>query len=71
VPALSFEFTTIQRAVALDALRGCTSLGYAQFNAALGESQTLGPWREAQAMADWLTALPHDANSGDVYASMA
>jgi FkbM family methyltransferase len=71
VPALSFEFTTIQRAVALDALRRCTALGYTQFNAALGESQSLGAWREARAMADWLTALPHDANSGDVYARMA
>jgi hypothetical protein len=68
VPALSFEFTTIQRPVALACLERCTTLGYTAFNAALGESQALGEWRDAQAMADWLTGLPHEANSGDVYA---
>ncbi|MBS0526223.1 MAG: FkbM family methyltransferase [Proteobacteria bacterium] len=71
VPALSFEFTTIQRAVALACLERCTALGYTGFNAALGESQALGEWRDAQAMADWLNGLPHEANSGDVYAGMA
>ena len=25
----------------------------------------------AEAMADWIAALPHEANSGDVYASLA
>ena len=69
--ALSFEFTTIQRPIAIDCLERCTALGYTLFNAALGESQTLGDWREAQAMAEWLTALPHEANSGDIYARLA
>jgi len=68
VPALSFEFTTIQRPVALACLERCTGLGYTEFNAALGESQALGAWRDARAMADWLAGLPHEANSGDVYA---
>ncbi|HEY4169690.1 MAG TPA: FkbM family methyltransferase [Reyranella sp.] len=68
VPALSFEFTTIQRAVALACLERCAALGYTAFNAALGESQALGDWRDARAMADWLALLPHAANSGDVYA---
>jgi len=68
VPALSFEFTTIQRPVALACLERCTALGYTEFNAALGESQVLGAWREARAMTDWLTGLPHEANSGDIYA---
>ena len=68
VPALSFEFTTIQRPVALACLERCTALGYTQFNAALGESQALGEWRSAPAMADWLAVLPHEANSGDIYA---
>jgi len=67
VPALSFEFTTIQRPVALACLERCTGLGYTEFNAALGESQALGAWRDAHAMADWLAGLPHEANSGDVY----
>lgn len=70
VPALSFEFTTIQRAVALACLERCVALGYATFNAALGESQTLGAWRSAPDVADWLTALPHAANSGDIYARL-
>ena len=44
------------------------ALGFARFNAALGESQQLGDWRSADAIAQWLDELPHDANSGDIYA---
>lgn len=70
VAALSFEFTTIQPAVAAAAIDRCAALGYASFNAALGESQTLvhACWLTAPAIAQWLAALPHEANSGDVYA---
>ena len=71
VQALSFEFTTIQREVAQACLDRCTALGFERFNAALGEGQQLGEWRSGTAMADWLTKLPHDANSGDIYAQMA
>jgi FkbM family methyltransferase len=71
VPALSFEFTTIQRDVALACLERCATLGYGRFAAALGESQDLGAWRTAQEMARWLAELPHEANSGDIYAQMA
>lgn len=70
VPALSFEFTTIQRSVALTCLDRCRTLGYGRFNAALGESQALGEWRSAEAMAGWLSGLPDAANSGDVYACL-
>src|ERR1044071_6582139 len=42
VPALSFEFTTIQRDVAHACLKRCAALGYVRYNAALGESQALG-----------------------------
>jgi hypothetical protein len=70
-PALSFEFTTIQREVAHACMARCAALGYTRFNAALGESQTLGEWRSAEAMLGWLDALPHSANSGDVYARLA
>jgi FkbM family methyltransferase len=72
VAALSFEFTTIQRDVALACVERCAALGYARFDAALGESQTLvhGRWVTAQEIARWLAALPDDANSGDVYASI-
>ena len=69
-PALSFEFTTIQRAVAFAALERCVALGFERFDAALGESQTLvhGAWRPADEMRRWLADLPDDANSGDIYA---
>jgi FkbM family methyltransferase len=70
IPAISFEFTTIQRDVALACLRRLSDLGYRAFNVALGETQTLTFAQEvdADAMAAYLTALPHEANSGDVYA---
>jgi len=42
VAALSFEFTTIQRDVARACISRCMALGMTQFNAAIGESQTLG-----------------------------
>jgi FkbM family methyltransferase len=73
VPALSFEFTTIQRDVALAGLARCEALGYRRFNAALGESQLLvhQPWRTAEQIREWLVALPHSANSGDVYATLS
>jgi hypothetical protein len=68
VPALSFEFTTIQRMVAREAIERCVALGFARFNAAIGESQQLGQWRTAAEIASWLDDLPHEANSGDIYA---
>jgi FkbM family methyltransferase len=70
VKALSFEFTTIQRDVALACIERCIALGYARFNAALGESQTLvrADWVGGEEMASWLSGLPHAANSGDIYA---
>jgi FkbM family methyltransferase len=70
VPALSFEFTIIQREVAVTCLRRCTALGPYRFNAALGESQALvhADWLDTAAMELWLRSLPHEANSGDVYA---
>ncbi|MDQ8730270.1 FkbM family methyltransferase [Bradyrhizobium sp. LHD-71] len=73
VAALSFEFTTIQRDVALAALFRCEALGYKRFNAALGESQTLvhPEWVAARTLKQWFLALPYAANSGDVYARLA
>jgi FkbM family methyltransferase len=71
VASLSFEFTTIQRDVAVACIARCAALGYARFNAALGESQTLGEWRSAKEISAWLDALPHVANSGDIYARLA
>jgi FkbM family methyltransferase len=73
VPALSFEFTTIQRDVALACLERCQALGFLRYNAALGESQALvhGDWVSAEEIRRWLKALPVEANSGDIYAWQA
>jgi FkbM family methyltransferase len=70
VAALSFEFTIIQRGVALAALERCVALGFDGFDAALGESQALvhGAWQSADAIRRWLEGLPAEANSGDIYA---
>ena len=73
VPALSFEFTTIQRDVAQACIARCAALGYARYNAALGESQQMAhdDWQNADAIGRWLAALPMNANSGDIYATRA
>jgi FkbM family methyltransferase len=73
VKALSFEFTIIQRDVALACIERCVALGYTRFNAALGESQTFvnADWVGGEAVARWLAGLPQAANSGDVYAALA
>jgi FkbM family methyltransferase len=70
VEALSFEFTTIQRAVALACLEHCARLGYRRYNAMLGESLHYehSGWRSAEVMKDWIAKLPDAANSGDLYA---
>jgi FkbM family methyltransferase len=68
VAALSFEFTTIQRDIARACIDRCVALGLTQFNAATGESQELGDWRSAKTIGRWLDDLPHEANSGDIYA---
>lgn len=73
VPALSFEFTTIQRDVAARCIDRIARLGPYRFDVALGESQrlTFDRWIDAHAMAAHIAALPHAANSGDVYAVLA
>lgn len=69
---LSAEFTTIQRGVALQVVERLRALGYRAFNASLGESLEWAfpaPVGAADAAA-WLAALPAEANSGDLYASL-
>jgi FkbM family methyltransferase len=68
VSALSFEFTTIQRDLARACIDRCGMLGLTLFNAAIGESQELGDWRSGEVMRRWIDDLPHEANSGDIYA---
>lgn len=69
LPALSFEFTTIQRDVAYRCLARLDSLGRYGFDLALGESQTLtfNRWLSRAEMAHHIAALSHDTNSGDIY----
>ncbi len=70
VPALSFEFTTIQKDVADRCMARLAAQGYRKFNVALGESQrmTFAAEISADDMRRHIAALPHEANSGDVYA---
>jgi FkbM family methyltransferase len=72
VNALSFEFTTIQRDVAMACIDRCHALGYRRYNAALGESQVFdfAQWQTGPEIARWLMALPPEANSGDIYAQL-
>lgn len=71
VAAISFEFTTIQRDVALACVERCSTLGLVRFNAALGESQLMqhADWVDAATITRWLADLPYAANSGDIYAT--
>lgn len=73
VPVISFEFTTIQRDVAEACLALLERLGPYRFNVALGESQglELAEPASADAMGNYLRELPHEANSGDVYAVLS
>jgi FkbM family methyltransferase len=70
IPALSFEFTTIQRDVVLACITRARDLGMTHFNLALGESQILvfAAPIDASAMQAYVLGLPHSANSGDIYA---
>ena len=70
VPALSFEFTMIQRDLTMDCLKRCEELGLKYFNVSMGESHALSfeSWIQAPEMAKFLSTLPNEANSGDVYA---
>jgi FkbM family methyltransferase len=72
VRALSFEFTLIQRRLALEALRIAAALGPYRFNACLGEAMrfALPAPADAGTLALWLRSLPPEANSGDIYASL-
>lgn len=72
LPALSFEFTTIQRDIAIRCVDRLLELGPYRFDAALGETQvlSLGEWVSGSLIKDFIQSLPHVANSGDVYARL-
>jgi FkbM family methyltransferase len=70
VPALSFEFTTIAREVAIACLDRLEAIGDYRYNVSLGERQTFvfPSSVSAEEMRLYLRDVPHVANSGDVYA---
>jgi hypothetical protein len=72
LPALALEFTTIQRDVALRAVARLAALGPYRFNAILGERHEFvhAAPLDAAAISRWIAALPMQANSGDVFASL-
>ncbi|MEH0843345.1 FkbM family methyltransferase [Micromonospora sp. CPCC 205711] len=69
LPALSFEFTTIERTAARRCLDRAVALGFHRFTVALGDEMRfdLPGWSSAARVAAYLAALPHEVNSGDVY----
>jgi FkbM family methyltransferase len=69
LPALSFEFTTIGRDVAVRSLDRLAALGPYGFDLMLGEdlALTFHEWVPAEDVAAHIRALPHAVNSGDVY----
>ena len=70
LPALSFEFTTIQRDIAFACLGRLETLAAHRYNVALGESQTLmlDGFAPVDVISRIIRDLPHSANSGDIYA---
>ena len=72
LPALSFEFTTIQKDVALRCLKQLARLGHYTYNVSIGETHRLkyDDWVDADTMSRDLVALPDAANSGDIFARL-
>ncbi len=70
VPALSFEFTTIQRELAYRCLTQLSSLGSYSYRFSLGETHKMeqSDWVDRETITAELAALPMSANSGDIFA---
>ena len=70
VPALSFEFTTIQRHIADICVDRLSKLGRFEFNISLGEEHRLRhqSWISPLDIRAEIARLPNSANSGDIYA---
>lgn len=71
IPYLSFEFTLIQRNLTFDCIARCQEIGLRRFNVSMGETHALhfSSWVAADTLIEFLSELPEDANSGDIYAS--
>ncbi|MBF9041888.1 FkbM family methyltransferase [Rhodobacterales bacterium HKCCE4037] len=71
LPALSFEFTTLQRDIGIACLDRLSALGPYEFNFSLGEDHALrDKWMSLDTAQETLANLPMDANSGDVFARL-
>lgn len=72
VAALSFEYLSAARDVALDCVERLGALGNYEYNWSRGERQRLAEraWVEPEAIRAFLRALPAGAGSGDVYARL-
>lgn len=70
IAALSFEFTTIQRDVALACIDRLGELGRYEFNVSLGEEHCLQhqTWISPSELSAEIVSYPTAVNSGDVYA---
>lgn len=70
LPALSFEFTTLQRPIASACIERLTGLARYEFNWSLGEEHRLRHenWINAKDITEEIAAQPEAANSGDVFA---
>ena len=72
VEGLSFEYLPATRDIALGCIDRLAALGGYRFNWSVGETHRLAgaAWLDAGAMRELLVALPEDARSGDVYATL-
>ena len=70
--AVSFEFTSIQREIAHSCLNRLTDVGPYRFNVSLREDNRLMFVQPviASQMAAYVDGLPHEANSGDIFATL-
>jgi FkbM family methyltransferase len=72
VPFLSFEYLAAARTTALACIDRLEQLGVYRYNHSSGETHRLelASWVDADAAREFITALPPDAPSGDLYASL-
>ncbi len=73
LPQLCFEYLPAARDRAIACIDRLEQLGRYAFNASPGESLDLAlpQWADGGGLRSWLTELPPDARSGDVYARLA
>jgi len=72
VPFLSFEYLPAARTTAIACIDRLEQLGVYRYNYSKGETHRLelASWVDADAARELIAALPPDASSGDLYASL-